>query len=83
MMYLFKSMGTIFVFRNIRIVIYTRDHEPPHIHAISPKGEAKIDLKSLDCFYSRGYSEKDIKMILKYISEKKDILMEAWNDIHS
>ncbi|MCB0392842.1 MAG: DUF4160 domain-containing protein, partial [Bdellovibrionales bacterium] len=49
-------MGTISIFRNIRIVIHSKDHEPPHIHAISPKGEAKIELDSLKCFFlSRLY----------------------------
>ncbi len=76
-------MGTIFIFRNIRIVIHSKDHEPPHIHAISPKGEAKIELDSLKCFFCRGYTERDLKMILEFISEKKEILLEAWHDIHS
>lgn len=76
-------MGTIFIFRNIRIVIYSNDHLPPHIHAISPDGEAKIDLDSLECFFSRGYTRRDLKMILNFVAEKKEVLQEAWDEIHS
>ena len=76
-------MGTILVYRNIRIVIHSKDHPPAHIHAISPKGEAKIEIKSLLCFFSRGYSERDLKMIINLIREKQDILLEAWNEIQS
>ncbi len=76
-------MGTIFIFRNIRIVIYSNDHEPAHIHAISPKGEAKVLLDPVECFFCRGYSERDLKMILKFVEEKNSVLLEVWNEIHS
>ncbi len=76
-------MGTILVYRNIRFVIHTKDHLPAHIHAVSPKGEAKIELESLEYFFCRGYSERDLKMIINLVREKQDILMEAWNEIHS
>jgi hypothetical protein len=74
-------VGTVFVFRNIRIVIHSNDHEPPHIHAVSPKGKAKIELTTLECYYCRGYTSKDLKMILKFVTEHKETLMEAWNEI--
>lgn len=76
-------MGTIFIFRNIRIVKYSNDHLPPHIHAVSPQGKAKIELATLECYYSRGYTSKDLKMILKFVAEHKETLMEAWNEIQS
>ena len=78
-----KHMGTIFVFRNIRFVVHSKDHPPPHVHAISPKGEAKVDLDSIECFYSRGYSHRDIKMIEKFVKEHHETFMEAWNEFHS
>ena len=76
-------MSTIFIFRNIRIVIYSNDHLPPHVHAVSPKGKAKIELAALECYYIRGYTSKDLKMILKFVAEHKETLMEAWNEIQS
>lgn len=76
-------MGTILVYRNIKFVIYSKDHPPAHIHAISPNGEAKIELGSLECFFCRGYSQRDLKMIINLVKEKQDILLEAWDEIHS
>jgi len=76
-------MGTIFLFRNIRIMIYSKDHSPPHVHAVSPKGDAKIDLETLECFFCRGYSQRDIKMIIHFVKQNLDDLLEAWNEIHS
>lgn len=52
-------MGTILSYINIKFVIYSNDHPPPHVHAISPDGEAKIEIVSMDCFFlSRFYSSR-------------------------
>ena len=64
-------MGTIFSFRNVRFVIHTNDHPPAHVHAVSPKGEAKIDLETFECFYSRGFTQRDVKMICRLVKEKE------------
>jgi len=76
-------MGTILSYRNIKFVVYSNDHPPPHVHAISPNGEAKIEIISLDCFFCRGFTRRDLKMITKLISDKREILMEAWNEFHT
>ena len=76
-------MPTVFVFRNIKFVIHVRDHSPPHVHAISPEAEAKIDLSSLECFFSRGYSKKDLKRLVDFVSSRREKFMEVWNEYHS
>lgn len=76
-------MPTVFSFKNIKFIIYTRDHNPPHVHAKSPKGEAKINIETLDCFYLRGFSERDLGVIIGFLESKKEILMEKWNEIHN
>ena len=37
-------MPTILSFRGLRVVIYTNDHWPPHVHVIAPEARAKIAL---------------------------------------
>jgi len=63
-------------------VIYPNDHNPPHVHAISPNGEAKIDLEKFQCFFSRGFSERDIRLIVIQIKKEKEKFMEVWNEYH-
>ncbi len=75
-------MPTIYIFRNIRIVIFTNDHGPPHIHAISPDGEAKIKLDNLECYFLRGFTEKDLKRITGFLKNKQEYLIEVWDEIH-
>ena len=76
-------MGTIFIFRNVRFVIHSNDHLPAHVHAVAPKGEAKIDLETFECFFCRGFSQRDVKMICRLVREKQEQLKEAWNEFHS
>ena len=37
-------MPTILRFRGLRVMIYTHDHWPPHVHVIAPEAQAKIAL---------------------------------------
>ena len=76
-------MGTVIIFKNIKFVIRSKDHNPAHVHAISPDGEAKIELETINCFYSRGYSKRDVNRICKVVEEHKEFLMEVWNEYHS
>ncbi len=62
------------------MVIYPKDHGPPHVHVIAPEAEAKFELKGMICFYSRGFSKRDLRRIGTFLVEHKALLMEAWND---
>lgn len=66
--------------KNLRIVIYPKDHNPPHVHILGPNAEAKFLIDSLECIYSRGFSEKALKQIRDYLIEKRTFLMEAWHE---
>jgi Domain of unknown function (DUF4160) len=37
-------MPTILRFRGLRVMIYSYDHRPPHVHVIGPGAEARIAL---------------------------------------
>jgi uncharacterized protein (DUF885 family) len=75
-------MGTIFHFRHIKFVVRTRDHAPPHVHVLRGDCEAKIEIQSRKVIRNIGYSSTDLKRIIKFITEREDQFMEAWNEIH-
>ncbi len=64
-------------------MIFSHDHEPPHVHAISPNGSARVMISNAMCVKSRGYSKKDIRQIEAFIKSKRVKFMEAWNEIHN
>lgn len=68
--------------RNLRVVIYPNDHDPPHVHVIAPDAEAKFELSDLECIYSRGFSKKALKQIHEFLAENKELLEETWYDYH-
>jgi hypothetical protein len=75
-------MGTIAIYRNVRIMIFPRDHGPPHIHAVAPDAEAVFILKDLELVRSRGFDSGAVTKIRQFLEERKDELLEAWYEIH-
>ena len=68
---------------NLRVVIYPKDHAPPHVHAFGPDQEAKFTIDPVECYYSRGFSEKALREIKEFIKTKKDYLLEVWHEYQS
>jgi hypothetical protein len=71
---------TLFRIWNLRVVIYPKDHSPPHVHVIAPDAEAKFDIKTLECLESYGFTEKTLKRIREYLKERKETLLEVWDE---
>jgi hypothetical protein len=76
-------MGTVARFKSCRVVIYTKDHRPAHVHVIGPGAKAVFLLDdSLTLKRSKGFSESAIKNLREFLSESKSELKEAWYEIH-
>jgi hypothetical protein len=75
------GMGTIFRIKNkYAVKIIPGDHSPPHIHIIGGGGEVKIAIDDLHCYYVRGFTERQVSMFLEFLKDRKQELMEAWNE---
>ena len=44
---------------------------------------ALIEIESLECFFSRGFTAKDVRKIREFMKDHKVKLMEVWNEYHS
>lgn len=75
-------MGTVFRYRDVKIIIRTKDHDPPHVHVIRGDAEAVIEIISREILHSRGFTRNDIKRITEFLTRQEEALMEAWNAIH-
>jgi len=69
----------------LRVVIYTDDHPPPHVHVFGD-GETKIDLMGEDgepaVVRSVGANFAEARRALRIVREKQAYLLERWNEIH-
>lgn len=79
-------MPTILRYRGLRIMIFTNDHAPPHVHVIGADGQARFDLL---CDLGKaslkdhdGFSLKQIIAIGVFLSENIGELCQAWSLYH-
>ena len=73
-------MPTVIYIGSIKIRIYPKDHQPPHVHVVGPGCEAKFEIETLECSFSRGFTLKDLHRIERYLEEHKDYLKEVWHE---
>jgi Domain of unknown function (DUF4160) len=75
-------MGTIIWYKNVRIMIHSDDHLPPHVHAVGPGAEAKIEIETQKVIWAYGYQNKTLIRITEEIRNRQEELLEAWHEIH-
>lgn len=78
-------MVTVLRAEGFRIVIFTNDHEPAHVHVFGD-GEAKIDLigpnDEIDLVWTVGLNRADVRRAMAIVGEHRVMLLERWNEIH-
>ena len=79
-------MPTILRFRGLRVMIYSYDHRPPHVHVIGPGAEAAVALGGEAerpwVMTNDGLSRRDVAEALAAIERNRDFLMQRWREIH-
>jgi len=68
-----------------RIVIYTLDHEPAHVH-VTGAGQAKINLLGPgdlpELVYSIGIKRSDLRRLLTEVADRRAEFLLEWKRIH-
>lgn len=68
-----------------RVVIYTADHDPAHIH-ITGAGQAKVNLVGPDgkpeLVSVVGIKQSDMRRLMSEIEERRDEFLQEWKRIH-
>lgn len=68
-------------------MIFTDDHQPAHVHAIGPDGEAKIELggpaRAPTLVRVRGaLSNPDVRFALAEVIRNQAAMLQAWRTLH-
>lgn len=79
-------MATVFRIGSYRIVVYSNDHSPAHVHAVGPDGIAKISLGSapsevalVEC---DGIGAADLRRILGQVIDRHADCLNSWLHYH-
>jgi hypothetical protein len=77
---------TVLRLRNFRIVIYTDDHPPPHVHAVGPDGKAIFLLNCpngpVSLREETYLNQAQVKALASFLAGHLELLCKAWEDIH-
>ena len=78
-------MPTILRLQGLRVVIYTNDHWPPHVHVVGTGREAKFALGTAgqrpSIVSNEGLSRRGLTLALIEIDRNRELLLDRWREI--
>ncbi len=79
-------MPTVLRINGLRVVVYTNDHRPAHVHVIGNGCEVTFELNCPDgppeLRENFGFRYRDILRIWKALAGALELLCENWRAIH-
>ena len=66
----------------MRFFLYSREHEPIHVHVKNSDGKAKFVIlpEGIVLVKNEGIKTKDIKAAEMVLEENKELAIEKWNE---
>jgi histidinol phosphatase-like PHP family hydrolase len=78
-------MVTIFRSQGLKVVIFTDDHEPAHVHVFGD-GHVKINLvgegDEPELIFARDMKRSDIRRAVQIVIDNQSEFLAHWRDIH-
>ena len=78
-------MVTIYRAHGLRVIIFSDDHEPAHVHVFGD-GQAKINLTGPDgtpaLIWAEGMKANDLRRAMQLIRDQQAQFLTRWRDIH-
>lgn len=74
-------MPTVLRVGRYRFFFFSNEgQEPAHIHVKAGEDEAKFWLAPVQLVVHYGFSGRELKQIQRVVQERRDELLEAWNE---
>ena len=78
-------MVTVLRAEGLRVVVFTNDHAPAHVHVFGD-GEAKINLLGTDgtpeLVWADGMTRAEARRALRIVAGRQVFLLARWEEIH-
>jgi hypothetical protein len=76
------AMITVIREAGLRVVIFTNDHDPAHVHVFGD-GQAKINLLgSPELVWAEGMTRGEVRKAMDVVAEHQALLLAKWREIH-
>lgn len=70
--------------KGFRVILYTDDHEPIHVHVEKAGGEVEINVATLELMKTNGsISKKDIRKAVEIVAQNQALIKQKWQVIHN
>ena len=73
-------MPTIFKIDGYRFFFFSDEHTPEHIHIEKDDAYARIEIENLKVTDSYNLNSKELRKLLKLVTENRDKLQGAWDE---
>ena len=77
-------MPVVFRHKGCRYGFYSNEgdpREPPHVHVRNGEADAKFWLvPTVKLAYNRGHRERALRELTEVVSNRRPVLLEAWNE---
>ena len=78
-------MVTIHRAYGLRVIIFTDDHAPAHVHVFGD-GQAKINLIGLDgapvLVWAEGMKVNELRRAVQLVRDHQELFLARWREIH-
>jgi hypothetical protein len=74
-------MSTILI-NSVRFQIYSKDHEPAHVHVKKDGAELIINLVDFTVIKNKGFNPRAETNAINIIRENQDMFIRVWRRIH-
>lgn len=74
-------MPTVLRHNGFDVMIYTRDHEPKHVHVFRAGTEVEIYLHDFSIKAIHAMKRKDVNMAVELVKQHREYLLSEWERI--
>ena len=75
------TMPTIALVSGVRIIIYPKDHLPPHLHAKFAEHEAMISIVTSDVLEG-SLPRAKLRAVQEWLAARREQVAYVWREIH-
>ena len=76
-------MPTVLIENGYRVMIYTRDHEPMHVHIEYQGRKAIIEFESSVTIRSNiGMNRRELRRAFQIVADNQELLAKKWREIY-